>query len=85
MKNKYIVNLTERMVAFCDKCRTVRNLDVKQNKDGSLILVCEKCGYHNPIWKWNLSFKEIEVVTLKSGLEENICFGNTYTTKTLGN
>ena len=56
MKNKYIVNLIERMAAFCDKCGTVRNLDVKQNKDGSLIPVCEKCGYHNPIWKWNLSF-----------------------------
>jgi RNase P subunit RPR2 len=51
MKNKYIVDLTERMAAFCDKCETVRNLDVKQNKDGSLTPVCEKCGYHNPIWK----------------------------------
>ena len=51
MRNRRIIsNLTEELAAFCKKCGTVRTLEYKTNKDGSFIVVCEKCGYHNPIW-----------------------------------
>lgn len=54
MNNKYknrISPITEVQVAFCDKCGTAQCLEVKQLKDGRLVIVCGMCSYRNPNWK----------------------------------
>lgn len=47
---RFITDLTERLVAYCAKCQTVRTLKYRTEKSGIVKVCCEECGYCNPIW-----------------------------------
>ena len=49
-ENKFVRPITENHIAYCDRCKTVRSLNIKL-ENGHLKPVCEKCGYTSPNWK----------------------------------